>query len=96
MQVFLGIAYFMVGLVQLFAIMDGVAFALNINKFFAAMIALFITYIPLVGSIVGVYGAVNVWDWSLLQAAVFFFWYVPVLIAIALVGGAGELFSRSR
>jgi hypothetical protein len=96
MQVFFGIAYFMVGLVQLFAIMDGVAFALNINKFFAAMIALFITYIPLVGSIAGVYGAVNVWDWSLLQAAVLFFWYVPVFIAIALVGGAGELFSRSR
>ena len=37
MQVFFGIAYFIVGLVQLFAIMDGVAFALNINKFFATM-----------------------------------------------------------
>ena len=96
MQVFFGIAYFMVSLVQLFAIMDGVAFALNINKFFSAMIALFITYIPLVGSIAGVYGAVNVWDWGFLQTAVLFFWYIPVFIAIALIGGAGELFSRSR
>jgi hypothetical protein len=60
------------------------------------MIALFLTYIPLVGSIAGVYGAVNVWDWSLLQAVVLFFWYVPVFIAVLLVGGAGELLGRSR
>ena len=94
MQVFFGIAYAIIGFVQLFAIMDGIAYALGISRFFAAILALFITYIPLVGSIAGVYGAVNVWDWSLLQAAVLFFWYVPVFIAFALFAGAESLFSR--
>ena len=94
MQVFFMIAYIVIGLVQLFAIMDGLAYALHIGRFFAAILALFITYIPLVGSIAGIYGAVNVWHWSLLQAGVLFFWYVPVLIAIALFSGIGEFFSR--
>jgi hypothetical protein len=96
MQVFFGIAYLVIGLVQLFAIMDGVAHALSINKFFAALIALFLTYIPLVGSIAGVYGAVNVWDWGWLQAVVLFFWYVPVFLVFLLVGGAAELLDRSK
>jgi hypothetical protein len=74
--------------------MDGLAYSLNISKFFAAILSLFITYIPLLGSIAGVYGSVKVWDWSLLQAGVLFFWYAPVFIAILLVGRAGELFSR--
>lgn len=95
MRVFLGIAYFVIGIVQFFAIMDGIAYALDIGKFFSAIIAFFITYIPLVGSIAGVYGAVEVWDWSLLKAALLFFWYVPVLLGIYLVLGIGVLLNRN-
>lgn len=94
MQVFFGIAYIVVGLVQLVAIMDGVAYALDISRFFAAIIALFVTYIPLLGSVLGVYGAVNVWDWSLIQAGLLFFWYVPIFIVVLLLEGAGSLFGR--
>ena len=94
MQVFLGIAYVVIGLIQLFAIMDGLAYALGIHQFFAAILAFFITYIPLIGSIAGIHGAVNVWDWSLLQAGALFFWYVPVLIVMAIFVGAESLFSR--
>lgn len=94
MQVFFGIAYVVIGLVQLFAIMDGLAFALGINQFFAVILSLFITYIPLVGSVAGIYGAVKVWDWSLLQAGALFFWYVPVFIAMMIFVGAESVFSR--
>lgn len=94
MQVFLAIAYLVIGLVQLFAIMDGLAYAFGIHQFFAAILAFFITYIPLVGSVAGIYGAVNVWDWSLLQAAALFFWYVPVLIVMMIFVGAESVFSR--
>ena len=96
MQVFLFIAYAVVGLVQLFAIMAGLSYALNIEGFLAFLISLFITYIPLLGSIAGVYGAVHVWDWGWPQALTLFFWYVPVVLIMAAVGGVGELFSRSR
>ncbi len=48
------------------------------------IIAAFTTYIPIVGSVLGVYGATNAWDWPLLQALVLFFWYVPVYAVVFL------------
>lgn len=84
MRVFFQIAYFIVGLVQLLAVWDGAEYFLGAESFlgrmFALFFALFVTYIPLVGSGLGVYGAVNVWDWSLEKSLVLFFWYVPVYI----------------
>jgi hypothetical protein len=94
MQVFFFIAYIVVGFSQLFAIIDGLEYALGLHWLLAGMFALFITYIPLLGSIIGVYGAVNVWDWSLLQASALFFWYVPVFLLIFLFGGVASLFDR--
>lgn len=85
MQAFFMIAYLVIGFVQLFAVMDGVAYATGIDGFFGAMIALFTTYIPFLGAGLGVYGAINVWDWSLLQAGMLFFWFVPVGILFALL-----------
>lgn len=84
MKAFFQIAYFAIGLVQLFAVWDGVEYAMNASSFIAKMIAffitLFVTYIPLIGSGIGVYGAVHVWDWSLTKSLILFFWYVPVYI----------------
>ena len=85
MQVFFGIAYLVIGLVQLFAIVGGIDYALGIGTVLSFIIAVFITYIPLVGSIAGVYGAINVWDWSIWQAVVLFFWYVPVYLLIVAI-----------
>lgn len=94
MQVFLGIAYLVIGFVQLFAISDGIHYALDLPKILSWILAFVLTYIPLIGSLIGVYGAVNVWDWSLLQAAVLFFWYVPILIVMYMFVGLGSLFGR--
>lgn len=88
MRVFFGIAYFVIGLVQLFAISDGIGHLLNWNGFFSMIAAFFITYIPLFGSALGVYGAMTVWDWSLWQAGALFFWYVPIFLALTLFGAA--------
>lgn len=86
MQVFLYIAYFVVGIVQLFAIMDGIDYATGIDGFFGFLIAAFATYIPIIGAGLGVYGAVNAWDWSWVQAGLLFFWFVPFFILIAIFG----------
>jgi hypothetical protein len=87
MQIFLGIAYLVVGIVQLFAIIDGIGYALHAGKIVSFIVAMIITYIPLLGSAAGVYGAVHVWDRSIFQAAVLFFWYIPVIIIVAVFGG---------
>ena len=47
MQAFFFIGYLVVGIVQLFAIMDGVAFATGFDGFVGFLIAIFTTYIPL-------------------------------------------------
>ena len=84
MKVFLQIAYFAIGIVQFFAVWDGAKYFLGTDSFiggaFAFVVSIFLTYIPLLGSILGVYGAINVWDWSLTKSLILFFWYVPVLL----------------
>lgn len=84
MQVFMVIAYFVVGCLQFFAVIDGVGHALNIGGFFSFVIALLLTYVPLVGSGLGAYGAIKVWDWGVWQALLLFFWYVPVFIVVTI------------
>lgn len=87
MQVFFGIAYFLIGIFQLFAAIDGIKLAFGVSSFVSVVIAFFVTYIPLVGSAFGVYGAHYVWDWGLIPAILLFFWYVPVYLVLA-VGSA--------
>lgn len=86
MRVFLQIAYFVIGIVQFFAVWDGARYFLGADSFiggaFAFIVSVFLTYIPLLGSILGVYGAVNVWDWSLTKSLILFFWYVPLLVLL--------------
>lgn len=95
MRVFFQIAYFAIGLVQLFAVWDGAIYLFSaesfIGKGLAVLAAMFLTYIPLVGSALGVYGAVNVWEWSLTKSIILFFWYVPVFILFV---GSSYLVSR--
>ncbi|MGH0004800.1 hypothetical protein ACQU0X_32455 [Pseudovibrio ascidiaceicola] len=88
MQLFFTLAYLFIGFVQLFAIMDGIDYALDIGSVLSAILAFIVTYIPLLGSGLGIYGAINAWDWSTLQAFALFLWYVPVLLLFA-------IFSRS-
>jgi hypothetical protein len=79
MQVFFYIAYFVVGFAQIFAIVE--FFEKNLNwGFLDVLLALFVTYIPLVGSILGVLGAMDGWGWDIWQAGLLFFWYVPVFL----------------
>lgn len=91
MHVFIGIAYFVIGLVQLAAIAAGIDYGMGIGGILSFIVAGFLTYIPVVGSLLGVYGAYHEWHWGFWQATALFFWYVPVII---LMGGFGALASR--
>lgn len=95
MQVFLVLAYVVVGFIQLFAIIDGTSYALGIGSLLSGVIAIFTTWIPLIVSLLGVYGAVQVWDWSIFQALLLFFWYIPAGLIITL-GSAALAFASQR
>lgn len=79
MQVFIGIAYLAVGFAQLFAIIEYFERTLNWG-FFDVVLAFFVTYIPILGSVLGVLGAMDGWGWDIWQAGLLFFWYVPVFL----------------
>jgi hypothetical protein len=90
MGVFFQIAYFLVGLFQLFATIDGIKLFTGLGTFASVVIALFLNFIPLIGSILGIYGAMNVWDWGFWQSALLFFWYIPVAIVFILASTVGS------
>lgn len=94
MSVFFQIAYFVIGIVQFLAVWDGAKYLLDVDsmvgKVFTFFLSFFVTYLPLIGSAIGVYGAVNVWDWSLTKSVILFFWYVPVFVAFLIYGAIAD------
>jgi hypothetical protein len=79
MQAIFSIAYLLIGLAQLFAIQDWFVRSMDWGGFFSFIAALFVTYIPLVGSVLGVLGAHDAWGWSWIASLLLFFWYVPLI-----------------
>lgn len=84
-NVVIGIAYLVIGIVQIVATIDGIKEWLGINGLFAGFIAFIVGYIPIVGSICGVFGAHYAWGWGLLPSIALFFWYAPVFATIFIV-----------
>ena len=80
MQLLFVCAYFVVGTGQLVAAVAGVQYLIGTGTVLSFMIALFINYIPIVGSLLGYYGAHNAWGWSVLPSLGLCFWYVPVVV----------------
>lgn len=78
-----GIAYFAYGIVCMLALLAGIQIWLGVNAFFAFIIAIFLAYIPVVGTIAGFIGAVDGWGWSYTQATLLFFG--PILVSFVFV-----------
>ena len=89
MQFFFAAAYFVIGFAQLFAIIEFFEQTLDWG-FFDVILAFFVTYIPILGSILGVFGATDGWGWSIWQAGALFFWYVPVYAVAFLIDKFSE------
>ena len=81
MNVIFYVLYLAIGFAQFFAIWDAIEHYLNWGVF-DFLIALAVTYVPLIGSVLGYFGATQVWHWEPWQALALFFWYLPVLIIL--------------
>ena len=82
------LGYLALGLFQFLAIVAGFKIWLGISAFFAAIISLFLAYTPILGTGVGMYGAVSAWNWSWLQAGALFFGPFIAIVLIAAISGA--------
>lgn len=73
------IAYLGVGFLQLTAIMNGLQTWIGLHWFIATIVSTIFAYVPVVGSILGIFGAVYGWGWSWVWAIFLFCW--PIIIA---------------
>jgi len=58
---------------QFIAIVNGLQCWFDINWILATLFAFIIIPMPIIGTLIGMYAAINVWDWTWFQA-VFLFW----------------------
>ena len=84
MQAFFGVAYFLMGIVQFFAIWDFLSG--GDGGFLSFLGAMFLAGIPIVGSAMGVLGAYNVWGWSLMASILLMFGWLIVFGLFFLIG----------
>ena len=68
LKIFISISYFILGLYQLFAIMDGLEIWIGLHWIIAVPLSFILAYIPIVGTVVGMCGAVYAWNWTWLQS----------------------------
>ena len=89
MQVIFIIGYIVIGFIQLFAIVEFFEEYLDWG-FVDVILAFFVTYIPILGSILGVLGAMDGGGWNIWQAGILFFWYLPVFLLLSLIGAVSN------
>lgn len=82
-----------VGLVQWAAIFDFFHEGWGWWYIPSLLIAGFVAYIPLIGSVLGFYAAYDIWEWSAFWSFLLFFWPL-VLMTVALLGALIESFSK--
>ncbi len=79
-------AYILISLLQLIASTDGIMHFFGLHWIFAGFAALLLVFIPAVGPLAGVYGAVAVWNWPPILAVLLFFWPYLVYLLLFLFG----------
>jgi hypothetical protein len=90
------IIYFLMGLLQLAAIMGGIEDWWGFPWWVAIFIAFSLAYIPIVGTIVGIMGAIEAFGWSPVTAITLFCWPYIIYIAILLITGSLAFLGSSR
>lgn len=90
MQFVLIIGYLLLGLFQLAAVMAGLVDWVGLHWLFAALVAMFIAYIPVLGTVLGIAGAVTAWDWHWLMATALFAGPFLVMVLLVLGGAAAD------
>lgn len=82
-----------VGLMQIVASIDGILHFFDLHWIFAVFAALLLLFIPAIGPLAGVYGAVAAWGWSVWAALLLFFWPYILYGILALLGLTSALWN---
>lgn len=88
MKVIFYILYVVLGLLQLAATIAGFTHWLNWPFIVVFLIGIPISYIPVIGQIIGIMGAVSAWGWSMPMAVALFVGPFAVYFAFAYIMSA--------
>lgn len=88
--------FFVMGIVQWVATYDGLVHWIGLHWLLAGALSLFLAYLPLVGSIVGFFGALKIWGWEWWQAGLLFFGVPAFGLALGGVSVVADWFQRRR
>ena len=78
------------GILQIAATIAGVQIWLGLSTFLAVILAMFFAWMPLVGTAVGMYGAVTAWGWSWAMAGGVFFGPMALGMVITLLASIAD------
>lgn len=88
------LSFYGIGFVQIFATYSFFRHYWDWNWLISAFGAMFIGYIPLIGSIAGVVAATKVWGWELWVAVLLFFYPIFLWGLLMLLGGTVSFFQN--
>jgi hypothetical protein len=88
--------YMLMGLLQLAAILSGILDWWGWPWPIAILVAMPVAYIPILGTIVGIMGAIKSFGWSPMFAILLFCWPYVLYIILMAGGGVSAIFSRNR
>lgn len=86
----------LMGLLQLAAILSGILDWWGWPWPIAILVAMPVAYIPILGTIVGIMGAIKSFGWSPMFAILLFCWPYVLYIILMAGGGVSAIFSRNR
>jgi len=87
--------YIFFGLVQAVAIVDGERLWWGLHWFLALPLALVVAYVPVLGTVVGILGAMQAWSLRPWIAIILFCWPYVVILAAFLSGGISAFTQRT-
>lgn len=79
------ILFIAAGIVQFFAVSDGLALYFHLGGFASGALAFIVTYIPILGMVVGAYGAHDAWYWSWGASIALVAWPLVPAILVSIV-----------
>lgn len=80
------LSYFIIGFIQLYAVFSFFRDYWHWSIIFAGPISFLLAYCPVVGSVCGMYAAIEVWEWKWWEAGALFVW--PLIASILYAAGS--------
>ena len=91
MASFFPVFFIVITILQFIAGLDGLMHLFNLHWIFAGFAAAVLVLMPAIGPMVGLYGAVAVWEWNIWLALFLFFWPYFIYFGLIMFGATKTL-----